>query len=452
MEKEIEKKVLARIRPTAQESNHIQSAASEVVSRVTRESSGHVAAAGGPITPVIVGSVAKGTYLKEADVDVFMTFPVSTSRDVLERIATEIGKKVLEHPVLKYAEHPYIRGKVGDVTIDLVPCYAITDPSMKMSAVDRTPFQSEFVNRHIQSFQRDEVRLLKRFFKGIGVYGAEAKVNGFSGYLTELLVMTYGTFISTVNAISSWKKGESALVPGTSLGDKLSAQDNLLTIPDPVDANRNVAAALGPDSFSMAVIACRRYLRRPDARFFFPAERRPATVSEIRKAVARSGHGFLLLSMEKPDIVDDNLYPQLQKARRNITALLERNGFGVNRSLFSVETEVKILFELGHRQQPDYWLREGPAGWSDNSFAFVEKHRKAGGNIFLVDGTLFSEEKKPYSSPAQLVGESIDALSLGADIDGVKKRMQLAADEDVVIPGNREILTRLLFYRFPWEY
>ena len=30
--------------------------------------------------------------------------------------------------------------------------------------------------------------------QGIGVYGAEIKVGGFSGYLCELLVMKYGGF------------------------------------------------------------------------------------------------------------------------------------------------------------------------------------------------------------------------------------------------------------------
>jgi tRNA adenylyltransferase (EC 2.7.7.25) len=42
--------------------------------------------------------------------------------------------------------------------------------------------------------QKDEVRLLKKFMKGIGVYGAEIKVKGFSGYVAELLVYFYDSF------------------------------------------------------------------------------------------------------------------------------------------------------------------------------------------------------------------------------------------------------------------
>jgi tRNA nucleotidyltransferase (CCA-adding enzyme) len=37
--------------------------------------------------------------------------------------------------------------------------------------------------------------------KGTGVYGAEAKVEGFSGYLTELLVINYGSFPKALEAV-----------------------------------------------------------------------------------------------------------------------------------------------------------------------------------------------------------------------------------------------------------
>ncbi len=452
MDRDTEKRVLKRIRPTARESEMIESAASRVVDGVNSESPRYFSEVGGKITPVIVGSVAKGTYLKEADVDVFMTFPVTAGRDVLEKVGLELGRKVLDKPVVKYAEHPYIRGVMGGVNIDLVPCYAVEDPGMKMSAVDRTPFQSRYVNSKIEQFQRDEVRLLKRFFKGIGVYGAEARVNGFSGYLTELLVLSYGTFAATVNSISRWKRGEVVIVPGTKLGAKLEGSDALLTLPDPVDADRNVAAALGPDAFSIAVMACHRYVRRADIRFFFPVQQPPADLPSIKRAISESGHGLLLLTIAKPDVVDDNLYPQIQKAKRNIISLLNKHEFVVNRTAFSVDGKIKILFEMRQRTYPSSWLRAGPEGWSSNSPVFIDKHRKAGGSVSLVDGVLYSEEKKPFATPGRLLENSIGELSLGADIDGMKHTAEVSSDAAVIDAGNRALLSSLLFYRFPWEY
>jgi tRNA nucleotidyltransferase (CCA-adding enzyme) len=47
-----------------------------------------------------------------------------------------------------------------------------------------------------------EVRLLKKFMKGTGVYGAEIKIGGFSGYLCELLILKYRSFAQTIEAFA----------------------------------------------------------------------------------------------------------------------------------------------------------------------------------------------------------------------------------------------------------
>jgi len=44
---------------------------------------------------------------------------------------------------------------------------------------------------------------LKQFMKGIGVYGSELRRRGFSGYLTELLVINYGSFLGVLKEASS---------------------------------------------------------------------------------------------------------------------------------------------------------------------------------------------------------------------------------------------------------
>jgi tRNA nucleotidyltransferase (CCA-adding enzyme) len=40
---------------------------------------------------------------------------------------------------------------------------------------------------------------------GIGVYGAEIKVGGFSGYLCELLILHHNSFLDTVKAFARYK-------------------------------------------------------------------------------------------------------------------------------------------------------------------------------------------------------------------------------------------------------
>ena len=45
--------------------------------------------------------------------------------------------------------------------------------------------------------------------KGVGVYGAEIRVGGFSGYLCELLTLSFGSFTDILKAVSDWKEKRS---------------------------------------------------------------------------------------------------------------------------------------------------------------------------------------------------------------------------------------------------
>jgi tRNA nucleotidyltransferase (CCA-adding enzyme) len=194
------------------------------------------------IEPMLVGSVAKGTHLKDPDIDLFMLFPESTPLDQLKEKGLEIGRKIIdgkEH----YAQHPYVRGIYKGFKVDLVPCFRIRDTRSKMSAVDRTPFHTDFVKRHLKKDEADQVRLLKRFMKGIECYGAEAKVQGFSGYLCELLIMRFASFKKVLEAASGWTVGQALELPGCE-GNEFPEP---LTFVDPVDSTRNVASAVAPE-------------------------------------------------------------------------------------------------------------------------------------------------------------------------------------------------------------
>ena len=56
---------------------------------------------------------------------------------------------------------------------------------------------------------KGEVRILKKFFHHIGVYGAEIAKEGFSGYVSEVLISYFGSFEKTIKKISELKKGRS---------------------------------------------------------------------------------------------------------------------------------------------------------------------------------------------------------------------------------------------------
>ena len=151
----------------------------------------------------MVGSAARGTWLSGThDIDVFISFPEETPRKDLETLGMAIARevaKLAEHAEDRHAEHPYLNIIYKGFDVDLVPCFRVASASRIKSAVDRTPFHNDFIKPRIKGCE-DEVLLLKQFMRGGGVYGSELRTQGFSGYLTELLVIHYGSFENTVSS------------------------------------------------------------------------------------------------------------------------------------------------------------------------------------------------------------------------------------------------------------
>ena len=184
------------VEPTEDEKARLLEAADSAISEIKKETD----KIDGRIKPALLGSASRDTWLREEkDLDIFLIFPLEYEKKQLEEIVTGIGNKVLKDVTKRYAEHPYVRGKYEDFDIEIVPCYGVDSPQNLKSAVDRTPFHAAFVGEHVRG-KENEVRLLKQFLKGIGCYGAEARVEGFSGYLCELLVIKYGSFEEVLKA------------------------------------------------------------------------------------------------------------------------------------------------------------------------------------------------------------------------------------------------------------
>ena len=135
----LEEQVLKRVVPSAEEEARIRATVEDVRARVALA----VRKYGIPAEPLLVGSVAKGTHLSQAEIDIFVLFPRETTREALEKVGLALGE-FLEDKKRMYAEHPYTRGRWNGFEVEVVPCYQIRDASEKMSAVDRTPLHARF--------------------------------------------------------------------------------------------------------------------------------------------------------------------------------------------------------------------------------------------------------------------------------------------------------------------
>ena len=106
----------------------------------------------------------------------------------------------------RFAEHPYLEIFIEGYRVDIVPCYD-AKPGEWQSATDRTPYHTDYIRSRLkQEAYVTKCGLLKRFMQGIGVYGAEIKIGGFSGYLCELLVMKFGSFAKVVEAFAHYNQ------------------------------------------------------------------------------------------------------------------------------------------------------------------------------------------------------------------------------------------------------
>jgi len=221
------------------------------------------------------GSVAKDTWLsEEPDVDIFMRVPKTIPRKSLGKVCLQIAKKATEgaQHVERFAEHPYLEAIVDGVRVNIVPCYKV-EKGEWLSATDRTPYHTDYVRSRLDKQMLSEVRLLKKFMKGIGVYGAEIKIGGFSGYLCELLVLHFKSFLNTLEAFAHYKRRMTIDIENYYEGRenelKLLFKEPLVIV-DPVDKGRNVASAVQPQKLFTFTVAARAFLKNPSLKFFYP--------------------------------------------------------------------------------------------------------------------------------------------------------------------------------------
>src|SRR5881398_2131182 len=443
----VEERVLARIRPSPDEEARIETVVRELLERLRAK----LKSKRWEAKPFLAGSVAKGTHLTGTEIDVFVAFPPDLPRADLEERGLALGK-ILEKGTHRYAEHPYTRGWYGGFEVEIVPCYRITDATQRMSAVDRTPLHVDYVLGHVKEGQTNEVRLLKAWAEEIGVYGAEAKVLGFSGYLCELLILKYASFRGVLDSSLSWRPGTVIVLEGP----PARTFTEPLVVVDPVDPNRNVASAVGMEQMATFVHAARAYLQAPSERFFFPRPLKPLPLPKLRALARKRGAGLLAISIPAPTVTEDVLYPQLRKAHRSFADLLHRNAFQVFDSRFDVVgKEAVFLFELDVESLPRASRHEGPPVWVKNAKDFLDKWRRspktmAGpyihGERWAVDVT------REATTAAGLVKAKWRELGLGKDLEKTARTSVRIASGNVALrSGYSEAWTRLFDRRFPWE-
>ena len=367
---EICSRVLEAITPKPGERRKVMSLAKSVVERLKSL----LEAEGVKAEVRLEGSLAKDTWLSgEADVDIFVRFRPDVPKEFFKTRFLELARKATEgyRQVERYAEHPYLECLADGVRVNVVPCYDVK-PGEWLSATDRTPYHTDFIKANLPDRLKGDVRLLKKFMKGIGAYGAEIRVGGFSGYLCELLVLYYGGFLEVLKGALRWRKGALIDLAGHYKGREEEAREffrHHLIVVDPVDPYRNVAAPVRLEKMCLFMAAAREFLLRPSEMFFFPSKPGPLAPEELRDVLRSRETSLLAIYMRVKGMVPDVLWGQVFRTLRALRGTLGRAGFEVLRTAgWSDEQEhCVLLLELASSRLPPVVKKVGPPVW-------VEEH------------------------------------------------------------------------------
>ena len=446
----IEKQVLKKITPTHEYREKVK----EIVEEIRIILKNEIKKRKLPVTIQLVGSIAKDTYLQNnMDIDFFICFPSYFKKEEIARHALSIGRSFLKNTEESYAEHPYLRGYYEEFYTEIVPCYKIENAEQKLSAVDRTPLHTKYVVDNMSQSQKQEVRLLKQFLKGINCYGAEAQIQGFSGYLCEIIILYYKTFDNTIKKVSRWKKQIKLSLTTKDFMDF----DTPLVFIDPVDSNRNVASVLTKEKFNLFVKACDEYIKNPKYTFFFPNPSKPWSLSKIKEIIKKQDCRYLGIKFEKPEIIDENLYPQIRKTARSVLENLERYDFKVYDTTYFIDEEnIYIIIKTHKDDLSKTMIHTGPPitkkenaeeflkKWENNKLVIKKPYQK--------NNRWYVEIKRQYIDIKKFLEKEFEKLSLGKHIDKVVNKKYTVLEIDSLLCDNLKFFwTNYLDAKKSWE-
>ncbi|HWS19495.1 MAG TPA: CCA tRNA nucleotidyltransferase [Nitrososphaera sp.] len=378
-------KVLPLCVPTHSQERRIAKIAQEAKAHVDT----YVAQLDDVVDVVFGGSFAKGTWLPDhADIDIFVKIKPSVGIERFEKMGREIGSEALRSygPKLRYSDHPYVEVFVKKVRVNVVPCYDVEQGKWQ-SAADRSPFHTQYISRHFDDEKRRHARLLKKFFKSVGIYGAEISIEGFSGYVSEVLILKYSSFENVLRSAADWQERQIIAVCDYD-SDFIKAFNSPLIIVDPVDGRRNLGSAISPVSAAKFMLAARAFLEKPSQKFFKEGNKKYRSCGSNKKLLLPN---VLVVEFSHPKKSPDIVWGQLKRSIKAIAKQLELANFEVLR--LSCVTDEKnsaaLAFLLESITLPEYAKKEGPEIFRRQETASFLSNRKRKRPIAIwVDGEM----------------------------------------------------------------
>ena len=377
-----------KIRPSLQEHRKISRLAKRVVSKIKIPKA----------SVVLGGSFAKDTWMKNTkDIDIYVRFDYKRYKDDGGKISDLLEKELRKSfkPFRLHGSRDYFQIEIDDYKFEIVPIIAIKKGEEALNITDFSSYHVDYVRKHKRL--ADDVRLAKAFTKACGTYGAESYIRGFSGYVLELLVIKYGSFLKLVKNAAKWK-------PKVIIGDKRKSERlswakkvSPLILIDPVQPDRNAAAALSDEKFFDFVNACKNFLKKPSEDFFI---KKKVDVNDLRTK------GSVVMVTYKPlkgkeDVVGAKALKAFEYIRRKICD----GDFLLKDSHFEFGTENRFNLVVDRKPLSDYVEVVGPpVKMKEHAEEVMKKHP----NSEIDEGRLVAHEKRTYREVKELMYDLVN--------------------------------------------
>jgi tRNA nucleotidyltransferase (CCA-adding enzyme) len=410
--------------PTTSQVSKVNKNANEAFKLINKECTKHKEV----ISIQFGGSYAKGTWTPEKiDVDIFIKLKKSISEKKFVELGKKIGFNALKKykPYVRYSDHPFVEALVGETLVNVVPCYDVKNGEWK-SAADRSTFHTEFMNEKLTGQMKNDTSLLKCMMKTNGVYGAEIASQGFSGYVTEVLVYYFGSFSNVIKEISKIEKN-------ARIGQSPRRFDSPIIIIDPIDTNRNLGAAISMENLGKFILLSRAYLKKPSLSFF----KNKKIISSSEKNLEKN---TIVVSFSYKKRSEDIIFGQLKRAANSLESQLVQEGFRVlrNDGIIYDENKAAIFVLLEDVLLNKNQIKTGPELFEDRfSKKFIEVNVKKS-KLMWVDrhGKLQSLQKRNHSDAKlflnKMLGKNLSKFGIPKGLQNDFKRHFLVTTGDKI--------------------
>lgn len=383
LEKEIE-----RIKPSDEENKKFLIKINSIIESLNKKLKGKAHASLG-------GSFAKNTVIKKDkyDADIFVRFRNDkNSSDVLEKVLKAIRLKAERIP----GSRDYFSAKIDSLSLEIVPILDINKVEKAVNVTDVSPFHVLYIKKKIESNKKlaDEIRLAKAFCYANECYGAESHIRGFSGYCLEVLIAHYKSFVNLLKAAAKWNE-KVVIDPAKYYKNKDEILREIneskivspLVLIDPVQKDRNVAAAISEEKFLLFIEQAKKFLKKPSDESF----KKRDVEKEILKRVGRGK--LIVMNAESTKTKDDIAGAKLLKFYRFLLMKLEKSGYPTKSEIKFYDNSAKFFFITEKKDS----LVPGPfIEMKEHVEAFKNKWKRTvikGKRLFAIRKA--SEMKKP---------------------------------------------------------